>query len=81
MDSSADLDLRELLNGRELQNVNLKGSFSDSFSPARAYGGLQDQVKDQQEIRRFDDDRRKPGVLEETGASQHTETPCGYKLP
>ena len=53
MDSSADLDLRELLNRRELQNVNLKGSFSDSFSPARAYGGLQGHVKDQQEIRKI----------------------------
>ena len=70
MNSSADLNLRELLNQTKLQNVNLKGSFSDSFSPTRAYGRLQGHVKDQQEIRRFDDDRQKPGVWEETGASQ-----------
>lgn len=36
MDSSADLNLRELLNQTKLQNVNLEGSFSDSFSPTRA---------------------------------------------
>ena len=37
IDSSAELNLHELLNRVKLQNVNLKGSFSDSFSPARAY--------------------------------------------